>query len=164
VRSLALKMLGSRAYSAKDYARAVQYWERGLKDEPNDPDILNNLGYTLSKFLSRHEDGLKHVERAVEIAPQNPGYWDSLGAVLLALNKLERAERALRQAMNISTDNMNRTIAQIHLAELSLRTGNRRDADDLFQTVERMIGSDPAVAAAYREEFERLRGLMRGGN
>jgi len=157
-------MLGSRAYSARDYAAAAQFWERGLKDEPNDADMLNNLGYTLSKFLSRHEDGLKHVERAVEIAPQNPGYWDSLGAVLLALNKLDRAERALRQALNISTDAMSRTIAQIHLAELHLRNGNRRDADDLFQTAERMIGSDPQVAAAYGEEFERLRRLMRGGN
>ncbi|MFN8744304.1 MAG: tetratricopeptide repeat protein [Phycisphaerales bacterium] len=164
VRALALKMLGSRAYSARDYAAAAQFWERGLKDEPNDADMLNNLGYTLSKFLSRHEDGLKHVERAVEIAPQNPGYWDSLGAVLLALNKLDRAERALRQALNISTDAMSRTIAQIHLAELHLRNGNRRDADDLFQTAERMIGSDPQVAAAYGEEFERLRRLMRGGN
>jgi Tfp pilus assembly protein PilF len=43
---------------------------------------LNNLAYELAEFGNQPDEALKYAQRAVELAPGNPSYSDTLGWIL----------------------------------------------------------------------------------
>lgn len=78
--------------------QAVAQFERALKIRPEDPQLLNALGYTLADHKMRLPEAEELVRKALAISPDNPAIQDSLGWVLYrrgqhaeALGMLERA-------------------------------------------------------------------------
>jgi Flp pilus assembly protein TadD len=70
-----------------------------LKESPNNPIALNNLGYFLLERNERFEEALGLIKQAVEIDPTNPSYLDSLGWAHFKLGKQAEAELYLREAL-----------------------------------------------------------------
>ena len=64
--------LGSMAYQAKQFEEAVRWYRRALEINANDPEVNNNLAYTLASELGRAEEAVPHAERAVSVLPENP--------------------------------------------------------------------------------------------
>jgi tetratricopeptide (TPR) repeat protein len=84
--------------SAGRTRQAVAEFERALKRRPEDPQLLNALGYTLADHGMRLRDAESYVRKALTVSPDNPAIQDSLGWVLYrggrqqqALDYLERA-------------------------------------------------------------------------
>ncbi|MEQ1765049.1 MAG: tetratricopeptide repeat protein [Pyrinomonadaceae bacterium] len=69
-----------------------------LKESPNNPIALNNLGYFLLERNERFEEALGLIKQAVDIDPTNPSYLDSLGWAHFKLGKNAEAELYLREA------------------------------------------------------------------
>ncbi|EIJ35997.1 tetratricopeptide repeat protein [Thiothrix nivea] len=61
-------------------------------------EALNSLGYQWTEKPEHYTDAQKLLEEAVEIAPDNPAYRDSLGWVEYRLGNLQSAEQHLQQA------------------------------------------------------------------
>jgi len=68
---------GNLAYRLGDYREAEASYRGGLKAAPNDAALWNNLGYVLAERGCRAE-ALQAVRCAIAVAPQAPGYRESL--------------------------------------------------------------------------------------
>ena len=75
-----------------------------LQKDPDNADALNALGYTLTDRTNRHEEALVLIQKAVDLAPKNAYYLDSLGWVYYKLGDLDNAEKYLREAIAIQDD------------------------------------------------------------
>lgn len=69
-----------------------------LKFRPDQPQILNYLGYSLVERGEKLEEALGMIEKAVSIQPQNGAIVDSLGWVLFQMGRYEEAVVHLENA------------------------------------------------------------------
>lgn len=99
-----------------------------LERNPDDPDALNALGYTLADRTERHEEALELIERAVEIDGDNPAYIDSLGWVYFRLGRLEEAIEQLQRAFELQPD----PEIGAHLGEAYWTAGELQAARDVW--------------------------------
>jgi tetratricopeptide (TPR) repeat protein len=138
--------------SAGRTRQAVAEFERALKLRPEDPQLLNALGYTLADHKMRLKDAEALVRRALAVSPDNPAIQDSLGWVLYRRGHQEPAIQMLERAWNNSHD------AEIgsHFAEVLWMAGEESQAryvweqaltaapghEGLRQTIRRLTGED----------------------
>jgi tetratricopeptide (TPR) repeat protein len=100
-----------------------------LNRDPDNAQALNALGYTLTDRTDRHEEALDMITRALELKPGDPFYLDSLGWVYYRLGDLEKAEKYLREAMNVQPD----VEFIAHLGEVLWERGKQREAKQVWQ-------------------------------
>lgn len=82
------------------YNEAEAAYRQVLKLAPDNPLVLNNFGYSLAERGVKLEEALEMIQRAVDAAPTNGGYLDSLGWAYFKMGRLEKAERYLNDAVN----------------------------------------------------------------
>ena len=77
---------------------AIEHFRKVVSANPTDPQASNNLAYLLAEHTNQTDEALKYAEKAVELAPMQPDYCDTLGWVLYkkglytsAIPYLERA-------------------------------------------------------------------------
>lgn len=89
---------------AQDWDAAAPLFERALELAPNEPMLLNHLGYNLIVEGEQIERGLEMVERAVSLEPSNGAIVDSLGWGHFKLGHLDDAIYWLERAVTLSPD------------------------------------------------------------
>jgi tetratricopeptide (TPR) repeat protein len=152
----ALRTTGDLLYFQKQYEAAVEVYRRFLKLQPNDPSINNNLAYTLSKHLNRHQEALPLALSSVQAQPDNPNALDTLGSVQLALGELRDADETLQKALKVASTPDRQVPVLLHLAEVRAGQGDRGKAEDYFQQAQRALVRDPRVRAMFDEEIRRV--------
>jgi TonB family protein len=85
--------LSNVLYQQGKTADAVAQAREALRLDPRNPTALNNLGYYLAERNENLDEALKLTQRAVDSAPNVPGFRDSLGWVYFKLGRLEEAEQ-----------------------------------------------------------------------
>ncbi|HWS27978.1 MAG TPA: tetratricopeptide repeat protein [Xanthomonadales bacterium] len=75
-----------------------------LKVDPDNPQALNALGYTLADRTDRHQEALGYIERAIARHPDDGAFVDSMGWVQYRLGNLDEALRYLRRAFELVQD------------------------------------------------------------
>lgn len=100
-----------------------------LKNDPDNTQALNALGYTLTDRTDRHQEALKLIERALELKPGDPFYLDSLGWVYYRMGNLELAEKYLRQAIAVQGD----AEFNAHLGEVLWQQGKKDEAREVWE-------------------------------
>ncbi|WP_407274988.1 tetratricopeptide repeat protein [Halothiobacillus sp. DCM-1] len=75
-----------------------------LRQEPNNAQALNALGYTLADENRDLDEARQLIERAVKQDPDNAAYLDSLGWVQYRQGQLAEAEKTLQRAFNLVPD------------------------------------------------------------
>lgn len=98
---------------------AAQYYRDALALDADFMEAHVDLAGLLWR-LEDFEGSLAHAQRAVELAPQHPYAVRILGTALLNLNRLEEAERVLRQALDLQPGF---PLAQLDLAFTLLLAG-----------------------------------------
>jgi tetratricopeptide (TPR) repeat protein len=100
--------LAYAAWAQKHSKQAVEYYEKALELDGNNPTALNGLGFILVDTDIDLLRGLRCCKKAVDLKPQNPAYQDSLGwayykngEVLEARTWLRRASEAAPQQKEI---------------------------------------------------------------
>ncbi len=127
-----VEILYARAMNAEGMGR-IDLLERDLaailKQEPDNVQALNALGYTLADRTTRYREAHDLVRRAYELRPDDPAIIDSMGWVMYRLGRLEEAEAYLRQALGKHFD------AEIaaHLGEVLWVRGRQDEARQVWQ-------------------------------
>lgn len=103
---------------------AEQDFRRLLSMQPDNPQLLNALGYTLVDRTPHLQEGFELVERAHALSPDSPAIMDSMGWALYRLQRFEEALEMLQQAYALSPDG---EIAA-HLAEVLWYLGDRQES------------------------------------
>ncbi len=90
-------------FANRQYQRAADSYERLLTFNPNNVEVLNNLGLTLH-YLDRSDEALRRLNEGVAVDPENQRIWLTTGYVNSQLGNVEQARTALTTATQIGTD------------------------------------------------------------
>ncbi len=120
------------------YARGISYertdnWERAdadfrmaLKLNPNQPQVLNYLGYSLLEQGIKLDEALSMIERAVSAVPNDGYITDSLGWALYRLRRFEEAVKYMERAAELTPVD---PIVSDHLGDVLWAVGRRLEAE-----------------------------------
>ncbi len=156
---------GQSRYWFLFYARAISYertdqWDAAEADfrhaldlEPDQPNVLNYLGYSLIEQNRDLDEALEMIQRAVEARPDNGYIVDSLGWVYFRLGRYEDAVAPMERAIALTP---NDAILNDHLGDVYWMVGRYREAE--FQW-SRALSFDPDPADAERIRLKLEIGL-----
>lgn len=100
-----------------------------IKDDPNNGQALNALGYTLADRTKRYQEALGLIERAYKLLPNDAAVIDSMGWVQYRLGHDQEALKYLREA-NAKTDEPEITM---HLVKVLLALGQHKEARKIWE-------------------------------
>ena len=127
-------------------AKAAELLQAMADRNPDNPMLLNDLAW--AQVEAKLPDALKNASRAAELAPNSPAILDTLGMAQAQAGKQAEAIASLRIAVSLAPL---QAAARLHLAELYLAAGDRKEASRLLLPLEgKKLGSKE------QEIFKRL--------
>jgi tetratricopeptide (TPR) repeat protein len=148
--------IGANAYRQKDYENALKAFQRALAATPDDPELNNNVAYTLGVDLKRANDALPFAQAAAKAAPGSPMILDTLGALYHSLGQNEEARPVLERAVNLATTPVERVPALLHLSKTLFALEDRARARHFASLAEQFIKANPYLTDHYGEELKKL--------
>ncbi len=89
------------------------YLNKELKDEFNDPAILNRLGYSRLKKEDQPDWALALFKLNVKLFPEDGNLWDSLGEAYLTYNQKEDAIKSYTKAVELGSEGSKKTLQEL---------------------------------------------------
>ena len=139
-------ILGSIQCARGEYELAEASYRTSLASQRTDR-ALNDLAWIL-QMKGRYEESLALVKESIANNRNNPAAWDTMGVVLMQLNRSDEAQQALQHALSFQPGN---PTFILHIAQLYERKGMKEEALKL---------ADPLLARPAEmspEVFEELR-------
>ncbi len=99
-----------------------------LKQNPDNTEALNTLGYILSLQKDRIQEAKQYLEAALALAPNNPSYLDSIGWYYFRTGDTKSAISYLSKANELSND----PEIAAHLGEALWIAGKRDEAKSIW--------------------------------
>ena len=87
----------------KRYEKALKYLIKSNKEEPNQADTLNYLGFALRK-LGNFEEAEKYYLLGLNIKPEHHGINEYLGELYIATNRINLAKERLEVLKNCNCE------------------------------------------------------------
>lgn len=115
---------------AKQWPKAELDFKRALKLNPEQPNVLNYLGYSWIDQGVNLDEALKLVKRAVELRPKDGDIVDSLGWAYYRLGRYEEAVKTLEQAVELRAEE---PVIHDHLGDAYWKVGRRFEAKFQWQ-------------------------------
>ncbi len=109
----------------KQWDKAEPNFKKALELNPDQPQVLNYLGYTWVDMNRNLKEGLDMIKRAVELRPDDGYIVDSLGWAYYRLGRFEDATAELERAAELKAGDP--TIND-HLGDAYWRVGREREA------------------------------------
>jgi len=128
-------------FGRRDYAGALAELESARRALPNDPRIFELTGYILRR-RGQQEEGLRNLQRAVELDPRNLFTLQQIALSYVYLGRYAEAIAALDRALGIVPDNVE-TRANRDLYELCWKA----DPQPLHQTIDSILAQGPSAIA-----------------
>ncbi|MEZ5666185.1 MAG: tetratricopeptide repeat protein [Alphaproteobacteria bacterium] len=148
-RGIALERTGNWERAEKDFLAALDF-------EPNQPFVLNYLGYSWVEQGIHLEEAKQMIETAVEERPRDGFIVDSLGWVLYKLGDYEGAVPHLERAVELEPGD---AVINDHLGDAFWRVGRRTEARYQWN---RAMELDPDEELAATLEAKLTDGLPDG--
>ena len=129
---------GARSQWFLHYARAIAYerlddwtmaeadFRRALELSPDQPQVLNYLGYSMVEKKINLDEALEMIERAVAARPDSGYIVDSLGWVLFRLGRYDEAVEHMEKAVELMPVD---PVVNDHLGDVYWAVGRYREAD-----------------------------------
>ena len=109
----------------KKWPQAEADLQQALKLEPEQPQVLNYLGYSWVDMGKNLKLGLSHIEKAVKLKPDDGYITDSLGWAHYKLGNFKDAVKWLEKAVELSPQD---PVLNDHLGDSLWRVGREREA------------------------------------
>ncbi len=109
----------------KEWDKAEPNFKRALELYPDQPQVLNYLGYSWVDMGINLEQGLDMIRKAVDLRPRDGYIVDSLGWAYYRLGRFDEAAVELERAVELKPDDP--TIND-HLGDVYWRIGRRLEA------------------------------------
>jgi tetratricopeptide (TPR) repeat protein len=130
-----------------DYEDAIRWLERAVKMDPDNVDALYSLGrcyYTKDRYV----DAGKMFQRVLALQPAHTKAQENLGLAYDATNQPDKAEEALRKAVNLAGPDSKDEWPFLDLGGFLLDRGRAPEALDLLRTAARIR---PDCAACHQK-------------
>ncbi|MBW8282408.1 MAG: tetratricopeptide repeat protein [Rhizobium sp.] len=137
----------------KKWEQAEPNFRKALELNPDQPQVLNYLGYSWVDMNRNLEEGLDMIRKAVELRPDDGYVVDSLGWAYFRLGRFDEAVRELERAIELRAGDA--TIND-HLGDAYWRVGRRLEATYQWK---RALISKPDLAEIPKIEAKLRDGL-----
>lgn len=134
------------------WAAAEPDFQKALELEPDQPMVLNYLGYSWVELSRNFDEAQAMIEKAVEQKPEDGYITDSLGWVLYRVGKYAEATPHLERAVELMPTD---PIINDHLGDALWMVGRKREARFQWR---RAISFEPA-----EKDLERIRAKLDRG-
>jgi tetratricopeptide (TPR) repeat protein len=141
----------------KQWDKAEPSFRKALELNPNQPQVLNYLGYSWIDMNRNLDEGLAMIKKAVDLRPDDGYIIDSLGWAYFRLNKFDDAVNELERAAQIKAGDA--TIND-HLGDAYWRVGRKLEA--VYQW-NRALASEPEAAEIPKIKEKIANGLPADG-
>jgi len=116
-----------------------------LRAVPDEPLYLNNLAYLYATQGKNLATALKYVKQALQEAPGNASYLDTMGWVYYQMGKYQEAMGYIRQALE--KDSTNAEVLD-HMGDVYKQLGNQEKAQEFYR---RALQNNPDNPAIHRK-------------
>lgn len=137
----------------KDWSGAESDFRKALTLSPDQPLVLNYLGYSYLEKNQNLDEALAMIERAVKARPDDGYITDSLGWALYRLGRYQEAVAPMERAVELTPVD---AIVNDHLGDVYWAVGRKREAE--FQW-KRALSFKPPT----EEEAKRMRRKLEVG-
>ncbi|WP_298850912.1 tetratricopeptide repeat protein [uncultured Ruegeria sp.] len=122
----------------KQWDQAETDFRRALELNPDQPQVLNYLGYSLVERQEKLDEALDMIQRAVAARPDSGYIVDSLGWVLFRLGRYDEAVEHMEHAVELMPVD---PVVNDHLGDVYWAVGRAREAE--FQWSRALSFIDP---------------------
>ncbi len=141
--------LGIAYERLKQWPKAEKALKRALELQPNQPQVMNYLGYSWIDMNMNLQEGMDLIRDAVDLRPNDGYIVDSLGWAYYKLGEYEDAVRELERAVELKPADP--TIND-HLGDAYWRVGRKTEAG--FQWNRALIGDpEPELKAEVEKKI-----------
>ncbi|MBA3447836.1 MAG: tetratricopeptide repeat protein [Pseudaminobacter sp.] len=109
----------------KEWPKAEPDFRKALELFPEQPQVMNYLGYSWVDMNINLEEGLDMIRRAVDLRPSDGYIVDSLGWAYYRLGRFEEAVVELERAVSLKPDD---AVLNDHLGDAYWRAGRKLEA------------------------------------
>jgi len=134
---LAYFYLGALYEKTGQKVKAEDFFRKVIKLNPESPDAYNYLGYMLAEEEKNLDEAIELVSKALDIAPNNGAYVDSLGWAYYKKDMVSEAVQYLKKAVDLIPDD---AVIRDHLGDAYYKQG---DLDKAQQHWQKSLDLDP---------------------
>ena len=142
VRGIAFERIGAWPQAESDFLRALEL-------EPDQPLVLNYLGYSWVEQMNNLDEARTMIEKAVELRPDDGYIVDSLGWVEYRLGDYEEAVRQLERAVELQAGD---PVINDHLGDAYWQVGRLIEARFQWRRV-LTLGPEDKLADQVRRKL-----------
>lgn len=136
----------------KNWEMAEADFRRALELNPDQPQVLNYLGYSLVERREKLDEALNMIERAVAARPESGYIVDSLGWVLFRLGRYDEAVDHMERAVELMPVD---PVVNDHLGDVYWAVGRAREAEFQWKRALSFIDPEDADGEADPERIRR---------
>ncbi|NDV50717.1 MULTISPECIES: tetratricopeptide repeat protein [unclassified Salipiger] len=136
---------GNWEAAEKDFRAALEF-------VPNQPQVLNYLGYSMVEHHVNLDEALEMIERAVEAEPQSGYIVDSLGWALYRLGRYDEAVGHMERAAELMAVD---PVVNDHLGDVYWAVGRKTEARFQWQRALSFVGWEDASDDVEPERIRR---------
>ena len=111
---------------ADDWPAAEADFREALRLEPDQPLVLNYLGYSMVEKRENLDEALGMIEQAAKAQPEDGYITDSLGWVFYRLGRYDEAVKPMLRAVELTPDD---PVINDHLGDVLWMVGRKREAE-----------------------------------
>jgi tetratricopeptide (TPR) repeat protein len=134
------------------YEEAIEKFSRALEKDPEQPNILGNMGDVYSK-LSHYDEALALYKKAIAMKPDDADLYTNMGVILSKSGKNAESQEAFKKAADLNPSaqtfyNIGATLVNNALPPTPTEEARRlmQEAMDAFR---KAVSADPNFAEAY---------------
>lgn len=130
--------------------KAYQYYDRVLRNDPENVYVLNNYAYFLSLDNERLDDALKMSAITVEKEPKNVTYLDTYAWVLYKLERYKDAKKWMEKVF--SYDKNPQGINYEHYGDILYKLGETKNAVQNWKKAKKLGGTSEFIDQKIKDE------------
>ncbi|MFD3191964.1 tetratricopeptide repeat protein [Sedimentitalea sp. HM32M-2] len=136
----------------KQWEKAEADFRSALKINPDQPQVLNYLGYSLVERQTNLDEALGMIERAVAARPDSGYIVDSLGWVLYRLGRYDEAVAHMETAVELMPVD---PVVNDHLGDVYWAVGRNREAEFQWKRALSFIDPEDSDSEADPDRIRR---------
>jgi tetratricopeptide (TPR) repeat protein len=136
----------------KDWPKAEADFRKALELSPDQPLVLNYLGYSWVDFGMNLDEGMEMIRKAVELRPNDGYIVDSLGWAHYRLGEYGQAVEELERAVSLRPDD---PVINDHLGDAYWQSGRRLEAQFQWRHARDFGAESPELDLILRKIAEQ---------
>lgn len=137
----------------KEWPKAEPNFKRALELYPDQPQVMNYLGYSWVDMGMNLDEAMKLIQKAVDLRPGDGYIVDSLGWAYYKIGKFDDAVRELEKAVSLKPDD---PVLNDHLGDAYWRAGRRLQATFQWSHARDMKPEPDVLASVQKKLAEGL--------